>query len=94
MQKMIVALLLTLSAGLLGGCAAGNLSGGSPLPGTSQFGPMGSVGGGPPGGPIVHHASVGGGPPSGPIAHHASVGGGLPSGHRMRHPASVGGGPP
>ncbi len=84
-----------LAALVLGGCASGNLPGGSALPMASQslLRPSDSVGGGLPGTSPGqgHHAginpgdSVGGGLPG----HDDSVGGGLPG-----HDDSVGGGLP
>jgi hypothetical protein len=102
MNKAIV-IFLAISALSLGGCAAGNLPGGSALPMASQgqMRPSDSVGGGLPGPTVVVHQmdSVGGGLP-GPhakVVHHLdSVGGGLPGPHAkvVHHLDSVGGGLP
>lgn len=93
MRTLIAGSALAIVALLLGGCAGGSLSGGSPLPnvGISQSHPLDSVGGGP----TVGHGKAG------PRTFHSldSVGGGPSVGHGKAGPRtfhsldSVGGGP-
>ena len=81
MKQGIIAI-LSLAALTLGGCASGNLAGGSALPAAPQMRHLDSVGGGLPG-TIHQQDSVGGGLPGkgkhGVVIHRQdSVGGGLP----------------
>jgi len=88
--KQGIIAILSLAALTLGGCASGNLAGGSALPAAPQMRHLDSVGGGLPG-TIQPQDSVGGGLP-GTIHPQDSVGGGLPG--TIHQQDSVGGGLP
>jgi hypothetical protein len=87
MRTMLLGLALVAPALVLGGCASGNLSGGSFLPSATpsliQMHRQDSVGGSIPSQLRVRHQdSVGGAIPShGKMHHQDSVGGSIPSHH-------------
>ncbi len=98
MRKMIAVTGLVLAAALLGGCAGGGFTGGSPLPSANQnlMHHLDSVGGGPvPKSDLRRLDSVGGGPvPRTDLRRMDSVGGGPVVAHKRAHRLdSVGGGP-
>jgi hypothetical protein len=99
MRKTIVSLSVIIAAALLGGCA-GNMSGGTLLPGTGQFSAhrLDVTGGGPvPSPDRLHRLDVtGGGPVPGPhkVRHLDVTGGGpVPAPGGIRHLDVTGGGP-